>query len=311
MEAAEVLSRIKDLLSNISDTSSVPEPNFVPCEIKSLPARLASKAAKTAVSINPANRVSFQNVAGIMGDTVFEPAKIALLTEKYWGPSPRQLTVSFMEKTPSDLRARIVQHFNAWTKTGCISFVETAGVGQVRVSRGQGGYYSYLGTDILHIPRNRQTMNLEGFTMETPESEFRRVVRHECAHSLGMPHEHMRRQLIARLDRQKTYTYFQVTQGWDQSTVDSQVLTPLEEFSIRATPDADQDSIMCYQLPGEITVDGRPIRGGVDINALDYEFCGKIYPLQSAPPQPGPTCNCGHTIADNWSESEDIDAVIS
>lgn len=298
MEPLEAIVKIHSLLSNVKNIKRIPEAHFIPCTIKSLPTRLASKAAKTATEINPANGVSLQGIAGIMGDTSFEPARIALLTSKYWGPTPRQLTVSFMEKTPSDLRSRIVDHFNSWTKTGCISFVETAGVGQIRVSRGQGGYWSYLGTDILHIPRNRQTMNLEGFTMETPESEFRRVVRHECAHGLGMPHEHMRRQLIARLNPKKTYTYFQFTQGWDRATVDAQVLTPLEEYSIIGTP-VDQDSIMCYQLPGEITIDGLPIRGGLDINDSDYEFCGKIYPLQyanfAAPKE-----------ADDWHESEDV-----
>jgi len=55
------------------------------------------------------------------------------------------------------------------------------------------GYWSYLGTDILHIPKNRPTMCLENFSMDTLESEYKRVVRHETGHTLGFPHEHMRR----------------------------------------------------------------------------------------------------------------------
>ena len=55
------------------------------------------------------------------------------------------------------------------------------------------GYWSYLGTDVLHIPVDQQTMNLQGFTERTPESEYRRVVRHETGHTMGFPHEHMRR----------------------------------------------------------------------------------------------------------------------
>ena len=34
------------------------------------------------------------------------PARIAVMVSKYWGPAPRRLTVSFMETTPADLRAR-------------------------------------------------------------------------------------------------------------------------------------------------------------------------------------------------------------
>src|SRR5262249_9042974 len=153
------------------------------------------------------------------GFQVADPLQIAVVTSKYWGPTPRRLTVSFMESTPANLRTRIISHMNAWTQTACISFVETQGTGDVRISRGPGGYYSYLGTDILHIPRNRQTMNLQGFTMNTPEQEYKRVVRHETGHTLGFPHEHMRRALVARIDPAKAYPWFLEQYGWDKATV--------------------------------------------------------------------------------------------
>ena len=35
---------------------------------------------------------------------------------------------------------------------------------------------------------------------------------------------------------------------------------------------------MCYQIPGQITKDGKPIPGGTDINEKDYAFAGAIYP---------------------------------
>ena len=247
------------------------------CTPKSLPKRLMVAAAKTAVEINPVNAPVFGPVAEVALDLILDPQRIAVLTSKYWGPTPRRLTVSFMESTPADLRTRIISHLNAWTRTACIQFVETQGTGQVRISRGPGGYWSYLGTDVLLIPQNRQTMNLQGFTMQTSESEYRRVIRHETGHTLGFPHEHMRRALVARIDPEKAYEYFRRTQGWDRATVDQQVLTPLDERSIMSTP-ADQTSIMCYQLPGSITRDGRPIIGGPDINQTDFDFAGRIYP---------------------------------
>jgi len=270
------------------------------CTPKALPSRLLVQAAKTATRINPIN-APLSAAFGAMPAhfEVMEPARIAVLTTKYWGPAARQLRVSFMESTPANLRARIVLNMNAWTKTGCISFVETSGTGDVRISRGPGGYYSYLGTDILHIPRNRQTMNLEGFTMNTPESEYKRVVRHETGHTLGAPHEHMRKALVARIDPEKAYVYFLQTQGWDKAMVDAQVLTPLDEASLMGTP-TDQTSIMCYQLPGSITRDGKPIIGGTDINATDYAFIGKIYP------------KAGHVAAEEeeWEPSEDVEVTV-
>jgi hypothetical protein len=286
-----------DFLDDQAAGRAAQQGKLLVCTPKSLPKRLLVKAADTARQINPANAPVPGALAQVAAHLKLDPLSIAALTAKYWGPTPRRLTVSFMESTPGNLRARIVSHMNAWARTACITFVETRGVGQVRISRGEGGFWSYLGTDILHIPSNRQTMNLEEFTMSTPESEYKRVVRHETGHTLGFPHEHMRKELIARIDRDKAYEYFLQTQGWDSQTVDQQVLTPLDQRSIFGTP-ADQTSIMCYQLPGSITVDGRPILGGVDINQTDYGFAGRIYPRPGASPAPA--------AEEDWEEEEDV-----
>jgi hypothetical protein len=70
---------------------------------------------------------------------------------------------------------------------------------------------------------------------------------------------------------------------------------------------ADQDSIMCYQLPGAITRNGLPIRGGRDINQTDYEFVGRIYP------KPGQDLMHEHELIhehrEEWDESEDVQDV--
>jgi hypothetical protein len=279
------------------------------------------KAAETAVRINPVNApaIGYGPAAAMAADVVLDPQRIAILTSKYWGPMPRRLTVSFLEATPSDLRARIVSHLNAWSRTTSIQFVETRGTGIVRISRSPDGYWSYLGTDVLHIPQNRPTMNLEGFTMGVSEREFRRVVRHEAGHTLGFPHEHMRRELVARIDPAKAYAYFLRTQGWDRQTVDQQVLTPLDQRTIFATP-PDQTSIMCYQLPGSITRDGRPILGGNDINSTDAAFAGRIYPRPGSSlaaeedldqEEPGEPYEEGYQEPYNgWSEDEDVEVVV-
>jgi len=149
----------------------------------------------------------------------------------------------------------------------------------VRIARTVGdGYWSYLGTDILSIQADAPTMNLESFTMTTPESEFHRVVRHETAITMGFPHEHMRRELVAKIDPERAIRYFKDTQGWSREEVEQQVLTPIEESSLLGTAHADPKSIMCYQIPGIITKDGKPIIGGLDIDKSDYAFVGKIYP---------------------------------
>ena len=232
------------------------------------------------------------------------PEYLTLLTSKYWGPQPRQLTVAFVEATPQDLKMRILQHMNAWSQRIGISFLLTSGAADVRISRGAGGYWSYLGTDIRLIPANRPTMNLQGFTMNTPENEYKRVVRHETGHTLGFPHEHMRAALVAKIAPQKAYPYLLQRYGWPKTMVDQQVLTPLSQGSFMGTP-ADQDSIMCYQLPGSITRDGQPIRGGLDINASDYQFASEVYPPAGSAPSGTSNGKISETSLD-WDESEDV-----
>jgi hypothetical protein len=275
------------------------------CSIKSLPKRLLLKAASHAMRINPVNAPMMAPVGAGSEFRIIDPLQIAVMTAKYLGAHPRRLTVSFMESTPADLRTRILGHMNAWTKTGCISFVETGGTGDVRISREGNGYWSYLGTDVLLIPKNRPTMNLQAFSMATPESEYRRVVRHETGHTLGFPHEHMRKELIARIDPKKAYPYFLANQGWDKAMVDAQVLTPLDDATIMGTA-PDQTSIMCYQLPASITRDGRPIIGGIEINDTDYKFAGSIYPKPGATPPPRATVGTGGGEDDDWPESDDV-----
>jgi len=88
----------------------------------------------------------------------------------------------------------------------------------------------------------------------------------------------MRRDLVALIDADKATAYFQATQGWSAEETRQQVLTPIEESTIRGTTHADPKSIMCYQIPSECTKDGQPIIGGLDIDASDYIFAAQLYP---------------------------------
>jgi hypothetical protein len=176
---------------------------------------------------------------------------------------------------------------NAWAKGANVKFEATKSTGQVRISRldepeDMAGYWSYVGTQILGIEEDQPTLNLEGFTMNTSEAEFTRVVRHEAGHTLGFEHEHMREALVAKIDRAKAIAYFDDTQGWTAQETIQQVLQPLSKASIMGTRESDPHSIMCYQIPGAITKDGKPIAGGKDINPTDFEFAGKIYPKTAA-----------------------------
>ena len=256
---------------------------IIVCTPKSLPLHQQVAAAEEAIRINPANQPPMTGAARAFSNTPLDRARLSLLVARRWPATGIRLTVGFMDNPPADLRARILLHMNAWGKTANVAFTESSTNPKVRIARANSppdlaGYWSWLGTEILQIPANEPTMNLEAFTMNTPESEFHRVVRHETGHTLGFPHEHMRRELVDKIDKAKAIALFGRTQGWSPEEVTAQVLTPLEEASLLHTAHADPHSIMCYQIPGSITKDGKPIVGGLDIDKRDFAFAASCYP---------------------------------
>ncbi len=272
------------------------KPSYIGCTLRDLPPEHQLASAVTAIEQNPANRprMDAATIAMIalqlpgLTDGVLPPEHLAVLTTRYWGANGVRLSVSFLDNPPADVRANIIANMNAWSEVCNARFEWSQSGGQVRIDRGQSGYWSYLGTDISHIPADQPTMNLQGFSASTPAREYIRVVRHETGHTLGFPHEHLRRAIVARLDPAKTIAYFQRWQGWSEQQTRQQVLTPLEESALMGTPKADEMSIMTYPLPASITTDGKPIPGGTDIDAIDKAFAGQLYPREVTPPPPPP-----------------------
>lgn len=246
----------------------MPTPMPIACSSRSLPAHRLPAAAAYAIEVNPTNRPG-----GLVPQQ-----RLALLTSKYWGPVAPSLLVSFLDNPTAACRRMILSHMNAWSYSCGFRFRETRGqTGHVRIARAEDGYWSYLGTDIMSIPDDQPTMNLQGFTEATPGAEYARVVRHETGHTMGFPHEHMRREIVDKLDPEKTIAYFMRNQGWSRQEVLDQVLTPLEDAALIMGP-VEGTSIMTYQIPGEITRDGVAIPGGTDITPADYMLAGRVYP---------------------------------
>ena len=253
------------------------------CRPKSLPLDKLDAAAKRAVEVNPANERERRSIArtpvGMRGGDL----RIAVVVGRKWPSTGVELSVSFMDRPPQTLRSRILRHMNAWGEAANVLFRETKGAGQVRIARldsppDLAGFWSYIGTEILEVHENEPTLNLEGFTMRTTDAEFRRVVRHESGHTLGFDHEHMRSDIVKRIDRAKAIAFYDKDQGWTPAEVKEQVLTPLAKRSIMGTAEADPVSIMCYHLPAAIMKDGRAVKGGKDINPRDREFAASLYP---------------------------------
>lgn len=236
-------------------------PDFAPVDTKEVKARLA-----------------FDLLASLGGVEI--PDHLAVMRDKYWGRQGVDLSVSFLDNPSQEIRNKILLYANGWGKKANVKFRETKGLGQVRITREKGGgYWSYLGRDILGIPARLPTMNLDSFTMSTPDREWSRVVPHEFGHTLGFPHEHTRKEIVSRIDPQKAYAMFRQSSGWSKQMVNDQVLTALNEQSLIATKHARPDSIMCYSLPASIMRDGKAVEGGSEISLVDHDLCRKIYPM--------------------------------
>ncbi|MGY3621924.1 CHAT domain-containing protein [Bradyrhizobium sp. USDA 10063] len=263
------------------------------CRPKSLQLDMLANAERKALIINPANETERHTIERTPVGRRGGARRIAVVIGRKWSAKGVQLSVSFMDSPKSDLRKRILLHMNAWGQKANVKFAETSGVGQVRIARldspeDQAGYWSYVGTEILEIDKDKPTMNLEGFTMRTSEAEFKRVVRHEAGHTLGFDHEHMRSDIVKLIDRDRAISFFDEDQGWTPEEVEEQVLTPLAKKSIMGTKEADPISIMCYQLPAAIMKNGKPIKGGKDINLRDHAFAASLYPKKSRTATPPP-----------------------
>jgi hypothetical protein len=265
--------------------------SIITCTPRILTPEREALARRRSVEINPANEELTRTVERVVPGRRGQ-RRLALQIGTRWPEAGVLLSVQFLDNPSQALRKRLLLHMNAWSKTTNTRFVETQEKGHVRIARfdqppDMAGFWSWVGTEILAIEDEEEpTMNLEGFTMDTEDSEFFRVVRHEAGHTLGFDHEHMRSDLVNKIDVKKAIAHFKKTDGWTAKETRQQVLTPLKAKSIMGTTEADPTSIMCYQIPGKITKDGKTIPGGLDINKKDFEFAAKVYPKTGREPLP-------------------------
>lgn len=239
--------------------------------------------ATIAVDENPMNAPAFQ----VPMDGVIAPQFVAVMTSKWWRSEKKLFTFAFMRSVSSAVADRIAAFANIWNKYSALSFAWTndRAAADFRIDFKADGYWSYMGTDCKSIPANQNTMNLQGMNSTTfSEREGMRVIPHEFGHAIGMPHEHTRSAIVARLDPQKTIAVFRRDQGWNEQTVRAQILTPIAESALHAATAPDESSIMCYWFTGECTKDGRPIVGGSTLSDLDKQYAAKIWPKTDVPP---------------------------
>jgi hypothetical protein len=278
----------------VAKTTAHAEPFSIPCVYKRLPEHALIPAARAATEENPANAPpgdALSRLEKAMGRPA-TPQHIALMTNKKWPPGGKVFPTYFMDTTDAALRNKILAFLNEPNRVCNLKFVLTGKQSDalVRITRTPGeGYWSFVGPDILQIPNDEPTMNLESFTVDDPsDAEYMRVVPHEGLHTGGCIHEHQRKAIIDLLDKLKVEAWLSAYAGWTVAEVDQQVFVYAPEEELTATPFADPSSVMAYAFPASVTKNGVAIPGGSGLTQLDKDFLARMYPLPVAPPPPPP-----------------------
>lgn len=140
---------------------------------------------------------------------------------------------------------------------------------RVKVDKNNGAW-SYLGTDALGIPKNRETMNL-GFT-------GRRTILHEFGHVLGLIEEHQNPKANISWNRELVIRELSAPPNlWDIQTIELNVfrkipadqLPPYREFD----PEAIMNMVFSPSWTGGVT-----IGGVVELSESDRSFMARLYP---------------------------------
>lgn len=253
------------------------------CIEKSLSEKTLVAAAEIARERNPDNAPNSDRIVSLKS-----PLQLALVTSLKWRTTGVFLNVAFIDaqQPPLSVQNRILNHMNDWSAFCNVRFtlVQDPRIATVRITLQDEGYWSYTGVELVtpefKYDPGRATMSLQGFTDSNPEpTVFARVVRHETGHTLGFTHEHLCKEIVDCIDRDKAISYYRRTEEWDDKTIESNVLTPADASDLTASP-LDVGSIMCYMIPPEILKVGRNIPGGGDdFTAYDRQLAAVVYPF--------------------------------
>jgi hypothetical protein len=246
------------------------------CTDRSLSAEQLVEASRRAIQETPEN-VPTVTTTALPGVYTPQPEEIAILTGKKW-QTGRTLRVRFLDGLPS-VQTKVENLARQWSNFANISFEFGAQANaDIRISFSPGGSWSYLGTDVLVIPQNEQTMNFGWLTPSSSDDEISRVTLHEFGHALSAIHEHQSPAANIPWDTQAVYAYYMAPpNSWTKEQIDRNIFSKYSSTLTNASS-FDPESIMLYAIPNSLTIGDYEVGWNRVLSATDKSFIGAIYP---------------------------------
>lgn len=200
------------------------------------------------------------------------------LTDKIW-PNGKTVYVWFMDGDEW-LHKEVMRHASEWSKYANVKFKEadTALGSDIRVTFNCSGAWSYIGRDAESISKNAPTMCLGVIPAYSKMDDRKAIVMHEFGHALGMIHEHQSPSSSVQFDAKAVLEYYREHYGWDENTIKYNLLEKQEGATAYSM--FDKDSIMVYEIPDSVTVDGKGVGKTAQLSETDKKVIGKMYPFE-------------------------------
>ncbi len=175
--------------------------------------------------------------------------------------------------------------FKVWKALGIgISFKEISTVDDSLVRIGfdyTDGSWSYVGRDILTIPKTEKTMNF-GWDL-TADSYGMTTALHEIGHTIGFQHEHQSPFSGIEWDTNAVYAAFSAPpNNWPKNEIDSNIISKLAPNQVQGSA-WDPKSIMEYEFGPGLVLQPAAYKAGIFppgiLSANDIKGVKSFYPV--------------------------------
>lgn len=181
---------------------------------------------------------------------------------------------------PATQKAAMRKAFKKWMDVGIgIRFKEVASRddSHIRIAFADDGSWSYLGREILTIPKSEPTMNIGWDISADLDTGV-----HEIGHTLGMPHEHQNPNAGIVWDEEAVYTSLaQPPNRWDRQKTYWNIIRKLPATEVIGSV-WDPDSIMHYPFEAGLILAPAPYNVGLTpaggLSDKDILWAKKFYP---------------------------------